>query len=143
MLVFNKYLKELGFKKSDFTDSKDSRFKLDKERGVVEAQTWNFGNTIILELYTYFRDFQEYHMKIATPAFFVKKWENGKMEHIEGGEKEWHRIIQEIIDGLKAYITAEEMWPANEEEEQEREKLFKQFSKSWKLIDEYMGCFWW
>ena len=26
MLVFNKYLKELGYKKSDFTDSKDPRY---------------------------------------------------------------------------------------------------------------------
>lgn len=143
MLVFNKYLKELGYKKSDFTDSKDPRYKLDKERGVVEAQTWNFGNTIILEMYTYFRDFQENYLKIATPIFFVEKWEDGEMKHIENGEKEWHKIIQKIIDGLKAYLQAQEMDFCRGKEKEEQDKLYAQFDEAWKLIGEYMGCFWW
>lgn len=143
MLVYNKYLKELGLKKSDFVDKKDPRYELDKEYGVVEAQTWNLYETIVLELYVYLRDFQDRFMRVSTPIQFVEKYEDGEIKHIEGGEKDWHKIVQQIVDGLKAYITAESMIAMNEEAEAERRKLYEQFEEAWKLLGDNLRHFWW
>lgn len=146
MLIYNKYLKELGYKKSDFPFKKeDDRYNLDKEYGVVEAQTWNLNNTIILELYTYLRNFQERFMHYGTPICFVEKFENGKVKHIDGGEKDWHNIIQQIIDGLKAYLTAQEkfQFASSDEDRAEQDRLYKQFEEAWKLLGDNIGYLWW
>lgn len=146
MLIYNKYLKELGYKKDDFPFKKeDERYNLDKEHGVVEAQTWNLHMTMILELYTYMRFFQEHLMHKGIPAFFVEKYENGKFVKVPNGEKKWYDIIQQIVDGLKAYIIAENdfQYACTDEEKAQRDKLHKQFDGAWKLLGEYMGCLWW
>lgn len=139
MLVFNKYLKELGYKKSDFPfdDKKDSRYSLDKKTGVVEAQTWNLYNTIILELYTYLRNFQENYQSYGTPMEFAEK---------ENRQKEWHDIIEKIIQGLRAYVTAENLDIENYDYEtynKQKEELYKTFEEGWTLLGKYIGCLWW
>lgn len=142
MLLFNKYLKELGYKKNDFpfdrTEKTDPRYALDKETGIVQAQTWNLDTTIVLELYTYLRDFQEYYMKGATPAPYFT---------YEDGEAQWHQVVADIIDGLRAYIEVHELhyddfkdWDKYKEAEQ---AYFDRFDKGWKLLGENIHCFWW
>ena len=142
MLLYNKYLKELGYKKNDFpfdeTGKTDKRYAVDKKRGLVEAQTWNLDTTIVLELYTYLRDFQENYMKGATPAPYFT---------YEDGDKKWHQVVAEIIDGLKAYIDVHDLhysdfkdWDKYKKAEQE---CFDRFDKAWKLLGDNITCFWW
>lgn len=139
MLVYNKYLKELGYKKSDFPfTKKDDRYKLDKETGVVEAQTWALHNTIVLELYTYLRAFQENCPK-GIPGPFI---DESKSDH---GRKDWENTVQKIIDGLKAYTIAENLEPSSdyEADKAEQTRLYNQFDEAWTLLGEYIQCFWW
>lgn len=142
MLVYNKYLKELGLEKKDFPFDRsvrqDDRYKLEKELGVIEAQTWNLDDTIVYELYTYLRAFQENYSNFGIPCPYCDK---------EDGEKEWYNIIQEIVDGLKSYILAHQLESSNykdyEECKRQRDLLFDKFDKGWKLLGDNIGCFWW
>lgn len=91
MLVYNKYLKELGYKEDDFPfDEKDERYQLSKSYGVVEAQTWDLYNTIVLELYTYLRFFQDECVK-GIPSCFIN---NKEKDH---GLKDWRNTLQSRI----------------------------------------------
>lgn len=143
MLVYNKYLKELGYKKSDFpfdrTEKKDSRYGLDKTTGTVEAQTWNLYITIVLELYTYMRDFQDHYMKLGLPGPFIDK---------KDGEKEYHQVVQDIIDGLRASIEVRDLFASDFGNDWEAyrkacDEYYKKFDKGWKLLGKYLDCFWW
>lgn len=142
MLLFNKYLKELGYKEDDFpfdeTEKTDPRYALDKETGIVEAQTWNLDTTIVLELYTYLRDFQEYYMKGVTPAPYFT---------YEDGAKQWHQVVADIIDGLRAYIEVRELYYGDfkdwDEYKKAEQAYFDRFDKAWKLLGENIQCFWW
>ena len=137
MLVWSEYLKELGYKKSDFPfRKKDERYTLDKKLGVVEAQTWNLNTTIILELYVQLRYFQDGCTK-GIPMCYVDDTKPDK------GMSVWQDILQEIIDGLKAYIIADNMCPCSDEERAEQDKLYKQFDKAWALLGENLPCLWW
>lgn len=141
MLVFNKYLKELGYKKDDFPfKKKDERYSLDKEYGVVDAQTWELDDTIILELYTYLRYFQECCTK-GIPGPFI---DESKEDH---GASDFRKMIQEVIDGLKAYMQAGQPWDYThqtyEEYKGQNKQLNEQFQKAWKLLGENLSCFWW
>ena len=142
MLVYNKYLKELGLKKNDFpfdcTEKEDHRYALDKKAGTIESQTWNLDRTIVLELYTYLRDFQDNYMKMGVPAPYFT---------YGNGEKRWHQVVADIIDGLKAYIEARELrydnfkdWDKYKAAEQ---ACFDRFDKAWKLLGDNIHCFWW
>lgn len=139
MLVFNKYLKELGYEKDDFPSKRlDNRFKPDKHRGVVPAQTWNLDITIALELYTYLRYFQEECMDSDFPICFASE---------ENGKKHWHQVAQDIIDGLKAYVGARELHASDfktyEDYSKAYEELYDKFEKGWALLGEYFADFWW
>lgn len=142
MLVNNKYLKELGWKKGDFpfdrTERDDPRYKLDKNTGTVEAQTWNLETTIVLEVYTYLRDFQDHYMKCGTPAPYFT---------YEDGAKQWHNIIAEIIDGLKAYIEARELHLSDYKDYDAylaaQKECTDKFEKAWTLLGENIYCLWW
>lgn len=142
MLVYNKYLKELGYEKSDFPfRTKDGRFKLDKEFGVVEAQTWNLYNTIVLELYTYLRYFQDECPK-GIPGPFI---DDSKDDH---GLSDWRAVLAKIVDGLKAYWLAQNLDPLDAQKEyvdwqKERDKLYEQFEEAWKLLGDNIDCLWW
>ena len=144
MLVYNKYLKELGYKKNDFpfdkTERRDPRYSLDKKRGVIESQTWNLYNTIVLELYTYMRDFQENYMDLGLPGPFIEK---------ENGKEEYHQIVQDIIEGLKAFIDVQSLYCSKdfggdwEAYTKACDEYYDKFDKGWKLLGEYLQCFWW
>lgn len=142
MLLYNKYLKELGYKKKDFpfdlTGKEDSRYALDKECGVVEAQTWNVETTIVLELYTYIRFFQDNFMKCATPAPYFT---------YEDGDKKWHQVVADIVDGLRAYIDVRSLNLSDfkdlDEYKKVQQEYFDKFDKGWKLLGENIQCFWW
>lgn len=141
MLVFNKYLKELGLKENSFPfDEKDERYKLSKKYGVVEAQTWSLYNTIILELYTYLRFFQDECPK-GIPGPFIND------RKADSGLGEWRKTLQQMIDGLRAYIEIDNLnssdFPSYEEYDRVVELKYKQFKKSWKLIGKYLDCLWW
>ena len=139
MLVYNKYLKELGYKRNEFPfEEKDGRYKLMKKYGVVEAQTWSLYNTIILELYTYLRFFQECCPK-GIPGPFI---DDSKPDD---GLADFQKVVQEIIDGLKAYIELEnlEYSPDIEATKKKQKELEKKFEKGWGLLGKYLGCFWW
>lgn len=142
MLVDNKYLKELGWKNGDFpfdrTEKDDPRYGLDKSTGTVEAQTWNLETTIILEMYTYLRDFQDHYMKYGTPAPYFT---------YEDGDKRWHEVIAEIVEGLKAYIEVRDLHLSDFKDynaylDAQKEYMDK-FEKSWKLLGENMCALWW
>lgn len=141
MLVYNKYLKELGYNKSDFPfKKKDERYELNKDCGVVEAQTWSLHNTIILELYTYLRYFQD-----ECPKGIPSGWIDESKE--DDGLSNWRTAIQEIIDGLKAYIIVENLdsskYKTYDEEMAAKNQLYAQFDKAWKLLGDNLGCLWW
>jgi len=139
MLVYNKYLKELGYKKSDFPFRiRDSRYKLKKKYGVVEAQTWNLDNTIVLELYTYLRFFQETCPK-GIPGPFI---DESKKDH---GLKDFQNMVAKVVTGLKAYVDAQNIDYTSDYEADKRkiDKLYKEFDEAWKLLGEYLQCFWW
>ena len=141
MLVFNKYLKELGYKKNDFPfEEKDGRYKLSKKYGVVEAQTWGLHTTIVLELYTYLRFFQDECPK-GIPGPFIDDSKE------DSGSGDWQKTLQLMIDGLKAYIECEKLncsdFPSYEEYDKTLQSKDKQFKKSWKLIGKYLDCLWW
>lgn len=136
MLVYSKYLEELGVKKDDFPFHKpenDNRYELDKESGVVDAQTFSMDVTIIRELYTYLRYFQDNCM-MGVPSWFVDESQEDK------GMSKWKRTIQEMIDGLKAYHSLSMM---DDISDKERDKLNAQFEKGWKLLGENMWGLWW
>lgn len=145
MLVWSKYLEELGYKKSDFLFDKkakeDSRYALDKTTGVIEAQTWNLETTIILELYVYLRCFQDNFMDFGLPMRFTEE------AGVKNGEKKYHKIIQDIIDGLKARLEVYELAPVNFEDyeafDKARNELNDKFEKGWKLLGENIDCLWW
>lgn len=141
MLVFNKYLKELGYKKDSSPFKKyDKRYSLDKKYGVVDAQTWELDDTIVLELYTYLRYFQECCTK-GIPGPFI---DESKEDH---GASDFDNMVQEVIEGLKAYIQADERWDSSrqtwEEYREQQDQLNEQFQKAWKLFGENLPCFWW
>lgn len=140
MLVFNKYLKELGYKEDNFPfGKKDNRYKLSKKYGVVEAQTWDLHTTIILELYTYLRFFQEECPK-GIPAPYI---DETKPDH---GLKDWRKTLQKMIDGLKAYIEAENLSPSDIGDTDYfnlKNDLMSRFDEGWKLIGENMEALWW
>lgn len=142
MLVWSEYLKELGYKKSDFpfnkTARQDPRYALDKKTGTVQAQTWNLETTIILEMYVYLRDFQDHYMKIGTPVYYASK---------PDGSKEYHKLIQEIIDSLKARIQAYKLESSDFETYEDyikaQDELIEKFEHGWKLLGENIACLWW
>lgn len=141
MLVYNKYLKELGYKESDFPfKKKDDRYNLDKECGVVEAQTWDLYNTIILELYTYLRYFQD-----VCPKGIPGGWIDESKE--DRGLSDWRKSLNEMIEGLRAYWRAEHLEEYEcrmyEEEKAIKDELYAQFDKAWKLLGDNLGCLWW
>ena len=141
MLVYNKYLKELGMKKDDFpfnrTEKKDGRYGLDKKYGIIEAQTWNLDKTIVCELYTYIRAFQD-NFTFGVPCPYCNE---------EDGMEKWKKVIDKIVNGLKCYILAMELDSSNfktfEDFKAEEKALFDQFDEAWKLLGENIGCFWW
>lgn len=141
MLVYNKYLKELGMKKDDFpfdrTEKKDGRYGLDKKYGIVEAQTWNLDKTIVCELYTYIRAFQD-NFTFGVPCPYCNE---------EDGMEKWKKVIDKIVTGLKCYILAMELDSSNfktfEDFKTEEQALFDQFDEGWKLLGENIRCFWW
>lgn len=77
-------------------------------------------------------------MKGATPAPYFT---------YEDGERQWHQVVADIIDGLRAYIEVHELnyadfkdWDKYKEAEQ---AYFDRFDKAWKLLGENIHCFWW
>lgn len=141
MLVYNKYLKELGYKKSDFSlKKKDARYDLNKEYGVVEAQTWELDNTIVLELYTYLRYFQD-----ECPKGIPGGWIDESKE--DDGLSDWRNALDEMIKGLRAYWQAENLesseYKTYEEEKAVKDELYAQFDKAWKLLGDNLRCLWW
>ena len=138
MLVYSKYLEEIGVKKGDFPfkrDKQNPRYCLSKKLGVIDAQTFSLDFTIIMELYIYLRYFQDHCMK-GIPARFENDSE-------DSGMTEWKNIVNKIVEGLKAYFIGHSMVPTTDEELKEQNKLFKQFDEAWKLLGENLQDFWW
>lgn len=120
MLVYNDYLKELGVKKTDFPFKAHHSYKLEKGMGVKPCQLWNLNYTIAMELYTYICAFMD--TTCCFPAY---------ME----GPDEWDKILNEIKDGLAAYIkTKDDIVP--------NEKIMQKLERSLDLIKEYWGDLW-
>ena len=140
MLVYNKYLKELGFKEKDFPFDKDEksdpRYKLDKETGVVNAQTFSLDCTIVAEIYTYLRYFQDNCM-YGIPAGFIDETKKDK------GMAEWKKTVGKIVDGFRCYFIAMSMEAYTEEQRKELDGLFEQFDEAWALLGKNIQCFWW
>ena len=61
MLVYNKYLQELGVDENTYPlgDSCNHETELDKKTGVIPCQTWNLNLTLAMELYTYLKAFKD------------------------------------------------------------------------------------
>lgn len=140
MLVYNKYLKELGVRENDFpfdvNEKDDPRYGLDKVAGVVDAQTFSLDYTIVMELYTYLRFYQD-NCLCGVPTGFIDEEKEDK------GMSEWKATIQKIVDGLKCYFVTGDMVACTDEEQKQLDNLYKQFDEAWALLGENIGCFWW
>ena len=65
----------------------------------------------------------------------------------EDGSKQWHNIIAEIIDGLKAYFKARELHFSDYKDYDAflaaQKEYMDKFEKAWKLLGENIYGLWW
>lgn len=119
MLVYNKYLQELGVKPTDYPFNKATE---PDEDGIIPEHLWDLDRTMTMELYTYIKAFQE--RRGGIPACYT--------------EKQWDAILQKIVDGLA--------WKVMHGQDFVDTPGFKEGNTSfWKalhLLFENWNCFW-
>lgn len=89
MIKHSKYLKEIGVDPMEGFDKKDPRYKIDKELGFAQSETWNLYYSLALEIYPrlcYFRGIAG-----AYPLGL--------------NEKEWDEILDKMIKAFKLILT--------------------------------------
>lgn len=89
MIKYSKYLKEIGVDPMKGFDRKDPRYKMNKELGFAQFETWNLYYSLALEIYPrlcYFREIAG-----AYPLGL--------------NEKEWDEILDKMIKAFKLILT--------------------------------------
>ena len=120
MLVYNKYLEELGITKDTYPlgSSCTHETELDEKAGVIPCQTWNLNLTLAMELYTYIKAFRD--NTHGHPLCF---------ENIE----EWHAVLDEVADGFADYIKQRDEFIPN----------LDKLRHSLNLLKEHWEALWW
>lgn len=120
MLVYNKYLKELGVKPTDYPFNKATE---PDEDGIIPEHLWDLDWTLAAEVYAYLRAFQEH---------------SGGVPCGMTGE-EWDAILQKMIEGFEAKVK-EKYAPVGDDW---WERIgYTKFRKSMALLSEYWNCLW-
>ncbi|WP_304068592.1 hypothetical protein [Megamonas hypermegale] len=132
MLTYNKYLAELGVKKSDypFKTIHERRAYLNKHRQLM-IHTWNMNWTLTLEIYTYLRAFKEGIGQF--PCY------PGCFDQFE----EWASVVDEMIDGFESYIKWQIKDDKFEATTEEYDEMKPKLEKACKLLGEWLPALWW
>ena len=89
MIKSSKYLKEIGVNPMEGFDIEDPRYKINKELGFAQFETWNLYYSLALEIYPrlcYFR-------------------ETAGSYPLGSNEKEWDEILDKMIKAFKLILT--------------------------------------
>ena len=119
MLTYNRYLKELGVEPTDYPFNKAT--EPDKD-GIIPEYLWDLNRTMVMELYTYIRAFQEKNKGV--PAFYT--------------EKQWDAVLQKIVDGLGWHI----LHGGDFDNSLEYKKGHASFYRALHLLFEHWECLW-
>lgn len=88
MIKHSKYLKEIGVDPMEGFIRKDPRYKMNKELGFAQFETWNLYYSLALEIYPRLCYFRE--RTIAYPLGL--------------NEKEWDEILDKMIRAFKLIL---------------------------------------
>lgn len=89
MIKHSKYLKEIGVNPMERFDRKDPRYKIDKELGFAQFETWDLYYSLASEIYPrlcYFREISGAHP-------------------IGSNEKEWDETLGKMVEAFKLILT--------------------------------------
>lgn len=83
MIKHSKYLKEIGIDPMERLDKKDPRYKMDKELGFAQSETWDLYYSLALEIYPRLCYFREISGGYPLEADSKEKWDEilDKMIH--------------------------------------------------------------
>ncbi len=122
MVRLNKYLRELGVNEDTYPfnkDKNDSRYEIDEDVGLSEADTWEMDIVLAMDIYTYLRYFKDTN-NLSYPCEF-------------NDMQEWVDILDKMIEGFGLIITEDE--PSNRQQ--------KKIKKSLSLFKKYFFDLWW
>lgn len=117
MIKHSKYLKEIGVDPMEGFDRKDPRYKIDRELGFAQFETWNLYYSLALEIYPRLCYFRE----------------------IAGGyplglnEKEWDEILDQMIHAFKLILI----------DDRRDDEKFKEVEGGLRLFAKWYLALWW
>lgn len=118
MLRYNKYLKDVGIKKTDYPFSEFR--KNISEDSYLRIASWNLDWALALIIYSHLRAFKD--NTIGFPAYM-------------NSPEEWDKVLDEMIDGFAYYI--------QHHDDEEWKEADKKLKRSLSLIAEYYRDLWW
>lgn len=118
MIKYSKYLKEIGVDPMKGVDEKDPRYKIDKELGFAQSETWDLYYSLALEIYPRLCYFREHTLAYPAEA---------------DGEDEWDEILDKMIRAFKLILT----------DDRRDEEKFKEAEEGLKLFAKWYLALWW
>ena len=118
MIKHSKYLKEIGVDPMEGFDEKDPRYKLDKELGFAQSETWNLYYSLALEIYPRLCYFRE--QTLASPIEVDSK-------------EEWDEILGKMIHAFKLILT----------DDRRDDEKFKEVEEGLRLFAKWYFALWW
>lgn len=118
MIKYSKYLKEIGVDPMEGVDKHDPRYKIDKELGFAQSETWDLSYSLALEIYPRLCYFRE--RTLAYPAAV-------------DGKKEWDEILDKMIHAFKLILI----------DDRRDDEKFKEIEEGLSLFAKWYLALWW
>ena len=118
MIKHSKYLKEIGVDPMEGIVKEDPRYKIDKELGFAQFETWDLSYSLALEIYPRLCYFREH--TLAYPAGIDSK-------------EEWDEILDKMICAFKLILI----------DDRRDDEKFKEVEEGLRLFAEWYLALWW
>lgn len=118
MIKHSKYLKEIGVDPMEGFIRDDPRYKIDKELGFAQFETWNLYYSLALEIYPRLCYFREHTLAYPVEA---------------DSEEEWGEILDKMIRAFKLILI----------DDRRDDEKFKEIEEGLSLFAKWYLALWW
>lgn len=118
MIKYSKYLKEIGVDPMEGFGKKDSRYKMDKELGFAQFETWDLYYSLALEIYPRLCYFREHTFGYPPGA---------------DSEEEWGEILDKMIRAFKLILI----------DDRRDDEKFQEVEEGLRLFAKWYLALWW
>lgn len=118
MIKHSKYLKEIGVDPMEGVVKEDPRYKIDKELGFAQFETWDLSYSLALEIYPRLCYFREHTLGYPPEA---------------DSKEEWDEILDKMVRAFKLILI----------DDRRDDEKFKEVEEGLKLFAEWYLALWW